>query len=135
MGEPYLLLIEENPDDVYLTLRELRRLGPQMRVRVITDSAEALDRLLKAEQLPSALLLGTRFVRISGPELLAELRCFDRTRDLPVVMLTAGYEERERVGREVNHAKPVACLDKPLQVGLLTSVLGQLGVPTVSPAF
>lgn len=134
MGEPYLLLIEENPDDVYLTLRELRRLGPHMRVRVITDSAEALDHLLETEQLPTALLLGTRFVHISGPELLAELRCSERTRDLPVVMLTAGYEERERVGREVNYAKPVACLDKPLQVGLLTSVLGHLGVPAVSSA-
>lgn len=133
MGDPYLLLIEENPDDVYLTLRELRRFGPGTRVQVITDSAEALDYLLEAEQLPVALLLGLKFVHLSGVELLAELRAVERTRELPVVMLTAGQEERERVGREVNYAKPVACLDKPLALGPLATVLGNLGVhsPTV----
>ncbi|HEX7005289.1 MAG TPA: hypothetical protein VF168_13985 [Trueperaceae bacterium] len=128
MGDPYLLLIEENPDDVYLTLRELRRYGAHTRVQVITDSATALEHLLEAEELPSALLLGLKFVRLSGVELLAELRSHERTRDLPVVLLTAGQEERERVGREVNYAKPVACLDKPLRFGLLASVLGNLGV-------
>lgn len=132
MGEPYLLLIEENPDDVYLTLRELNRLGPHLRIRVISDSSEALDHLLQTEQLPSAVLLGVKFVHISGPELLAELRSHERTRHLPVVMLTAGQEERERVGREVNYAKPVACLDKPLRARLLTAVLGHLGVPAGS---
>ena len=128
MGDPYLLLIEENPDDVYLTLRELRRYGAHTRVQVITDSATALEYLLEGEEMPSALLLGLKFVHLSGVELLAELRAHERTRDLPVIMLTAGREERERVGREVNYAKPVACLDKPLQYGVLNSVLDSLGV-------
>ena len=134
MGDPYLLLIEENSDDVYLTLRELRRFGADSRVEVISDSAQALEYLLTAEELPSALLLGLKFIHLSGIELLAQLRAHERTRDLPVIMLTACQEERERIGREVNYAKPVACVDKPLEFGTLTSVLGNLGVPAATAA-
>ena len=134
MGDPYLLLIEENSDDVYLTLRELRRFGADSRVEVISDSAQALEYLLTAKELPSALLLGLKFIHLSGIELLAQLRAHERTRHLPVIMLTACQEERERIGREVNYAKPVACVDKPLEFGTLTSVLGNLGVPARTAA-
>lgn len=129
MGEPFLLLIDENPDDVYLMLRELRRLEPNLRVHVITDSAAALSYLQESRELPFALLLGLKFIRLSGLELLAEIRSLERTRDLPVVLLTAGQEERERVGREVVGAKPVACVNKPLERGVLASALRALGLP------
>lgn len=132
MGDPYLLLIEENPDDVYLTLRELRRFDGDTEVQVITDSATALEHLLETEELPSALLLGLKFIHLSGLELLAELRANPRTRHLPVVMLTAGREERERVSREVKYAEPVACLDKPLDFAAFSSVLRNLGVPSTA---
>jgi CheY-like chemotaxis protein len=128
VGEPFLLLIEENPDDVYLMLRELRRLKPQMRVHVITDSAEALRYLKETAELPAAVLLGLKFIRLSGLELLAELRTLEQTRRLPVVLLTAGQDECERVDRELSGANPVACISKPLQRAVIASVLGGLGV-------
>ncbi|MEX2534916.1 MAG: response regulator [Trueperaceae bacterium] len=128
MGDPLLLLVDENPDDVYLALRELRRLGRRADVYTISDSAQALSYLREAEELPSALLLGLKFVHLSGLELLTELRSSERTRHLPVVILTAGPEELERVGREVAHAKPVACITKPLEITALRSALGDLGV-------
>lgn len=133
MGEPFLLLIDENPDDVYLMLRELRRLEPHLRVHVITDSAVALSYLQETNELPAALLLGLKFIRLSGLELLAELRSLEQTRNLPVVMLTAGREERERVCRAVTESKPVACLTKPLDRGMVASTLGALGIP-LTPA-
>jgi CheY-like chemotaxis protein len=133
VGEPFLLLIDENPDDVYLMLRELRRLEPHLRVHVITDSAEALAYLREARELPAALLLGLKFIRLSGLELLAEVRALERTRKLPVVMLTAGREERERVCREVVESEPVACVTKPLDRGAIASSLDALGV-RVAPA-
>jgi CheY-like chemotaxis protein len=128
VGERFLLLIEENPDDVYLMLRELRRLRPHMDVHVISDSAEALAFLKESKRMPDALLLGLKFIRLSGLELLAELRSLERTRDLPVVMLTAGQDERDRVCRAVTGASPVACVVKPLERGSLASVLDKFGI-------
>jgi two-component system response regulator len=128
VGEPFLLLIDENPDDVYLMLRELRRLEPHLRVNVITDSAEALAYLRETKELPAAVLLGLKFIRLSGLELLAELRSLEKTRKLPVVMLTAGREERERVCREVVESEPVTCVSKPVDRGMITTTLGELGI-------
>lgn len=134
MGNPFLLLIEENPDDVYLTLRELRRVEPDVSVRVINDSAEALTYLEESTELPSALLLGLKFIRLSGVELLHKIRSLERTHLVPVVMLTAGKEENERLGREVAEAKPVVCVSKPLQGESLVSALGTLGLPGIAAA-
>lgn len=132
MGEPFLLLIDENPDDVYLMLRELRRSEPNIRVHVISDSTQALSYLTDAEELPAALLLGLKFIRLSGIELLAKLRSLERTRHLPVVLLTAGHEESYRVKLEVAEDSPVACVSKPIERTSIVSILGGLGVSLTS---
>lgn len=133
MGQKYLLLIDENPDDVYLTLRELRGLEPDVRVHVITDSAVALSYLKEAKELPAALLLGLKFIRLSGLELLSELRSLPQTRRLPVVMLTASRDERERVYQSVMKSKPVACLNKPVEGTAVAQVLDTLGIRVNPP--
>lgn len=136
MGERFLLLIEENPDDVFLILRELRLLDPDLEVRVEHDSAAALEFLRDAEELPEALLLGLKFIRLSGLELLSELRRQERTRRLPVVLMASGEDESKRVGRHVRSSKPVACLSKPLDRSTFSAVLERLGIPlTAAPSF
>jgi len=94
---PDVLVVEDNPDDVELTLRALRRMHLTNPVRVARDGVEALEVLLgdgtTRPPLPRVVLLDLKLPRVGGLEVLARLRQDERTRTLPVVVLTSSREE------------------------------------------
>jgi two-component system response regulator len=102
MTDRLLLLVEDNRDDEALVLRALRKGELSPRVVVAHDGVEALKYLLPssaAEEriapLPHLVLLDMNLPRMSGLEVLRRLRADERTRRLPVVMLTSSREERD----------------------------------------
>ncbi len=94
---PDVLVVEDNPDDVELTLRALKRMSLTNPVRVARDGVEALEILLgdgtSRPPLPRVVLLDLKLPRVGGLEVLARLRAEERTRTLPVVVLTSSREE------------------------------------------
>jgi two-component system response regulator len=100
-----ILLVEDNPDDVALTLRAFRRSRIANPVRVVGDGAEALGLLLERgahgdparAPLPALVLLDLNLPKVDGLEVLRALRADRRTALLPVVVLTSSVEEQDVV--------------------------------------
>jgi two-component system, response regulator len=98
-----ILLVEDNDDDVELTLRALRRNRVANRVDVVRDGAEALDYLFSAgayagrdaRDVPQLVLLDLKLPKVGGLEVLERLRSDPRTRRLPVVILTSSNVESD----------------------------------------
>lgn len=105
MKEKTILLVEDNPDDVELTLRAFRRNNILNEVIVARDGVEALDFLFargahewrEAKELPILILLDLKLPRIDGLEVLKQIRQAERTRLIPVVILTSSAEETDVV--------------------------------------
>jgi two-component system response regulator len=86
--------VEDNNEDLELTLRALKQHRLANRIHVARDGAEALDFLKKpGSQLPKVVLLDLKLPKISGLEVLQAIRADERTRALPVVVLTSSREE------------------------------------------
>jgi two-component system response regulator len=104
MNEKIILLVEDNPGDEALTLRALKKNNIGNDVVVMRDGAEALDYLLArrsdASDLrasPQLVLLDLSLPKIDGLEVLRRIRADERTKLLPVVILTSSGEERDIV--------------------------------------
>jgi two-component system response regulator len=127
-----ILLVEDNPDDVALTLRAFKKNHILNRVVVARDGVEALDYLFGTgthagrdpTQLPAVLLLDVKLPRLDGLEVLKRLRSDRRTELLPVVILTSSVEEQDiarsyRLGANSYIRKPVDFDDFLRAVGQL----------------
>lgn len=98
-----ILLVEDNPDDVALTLRAFRKNNVSNDVVVVEDGMEALDYLFcngtyagrAGQPLPQVVLLDLKLPRVDGLEVLRRIRADERTRFLPVVILTSSVEEQD----------------------------------------
>jgi two-component system, response regulator len=98
-----ILLVEDNPNDVELTLRALQKQNLAGKVFVVKDGAEALDfifatgvyTLRKVDNHPKVVLLDLKLPKIDGIEVLRKIKSDPRTKDMPVVMLTSSQEERD----------------------------------------
>lgn len=105
MKNKIILLVEDNPDDVELTLRALKKNNILNEVVVARDGAEALDYLFGegayADRdmgiMPAVILLDLKLPRIDGLEVLQRIRSEERTKFLPVVILTSSKEEKDLV--------------------------------------
>lgn len=129
-----ILLIEDNPDDVELTLRAFRRNGLRADIQVARDGVEAEDALFAGDADPPALvLLDLKLPRLHGLEVLRALREHPQTSTIPVVVLTSSVEEEDlgaayRLGANSYIRKPVefgAFLDAVQQLGMYWLVLNQ----------
>jgi CheY-like chemotaxis protein len=120
MKEKTILLVEDNPNDVALTLRALKKNNIKNDVVVARDGAEALDCLFgtgtykdqDVSTLPVLILLDLKLPRINGIEVLQRLRSDERTKLVPVVILTTSKEEQDlmdgyRFGANSYIRKPV----------------------------
>lgn len=87
-----VLLVEDNPDDVALTLRALSRHNLANRVHVARDGAEALEYLADMPK-PRVVLLDLKLPRLSGLEVLERMKGDGATKTIPVVVLTSSREE------------------------------------------
>jgi two-component system response regulator len=97
----WILLVEDSPDDVTLILRALRRANISNDVVVARDGVEALDQLFGSAgrgDLPQVMVLDLKLPRVDGLEVLRCVRADERTRFLPVVLLTSSDEDRDRIG-------------------------------------
>jgi CheY-like chemotaxis protein len=96
-----ILLVEDNPDDVALTMRALKSNNITNEVVVAMDGVRALDYLFGAdgtpgaEELPAVVLLDLKLPKVNGLQVLKRIRADKRTRLLPVVILTSSDEERD----------------------------------------
>jgi CheY-like chemotaxis protein len=103
MSEKVILLVEDNPDDEALAIRALKRHHVGNEIVVAHDGVEALEYLFGTGSYegrdvslkPSVVLLDLKLPRIDGLEVLRRLREDDRTRLLPVVVLTTSSEEQD----------------------------------------
>ena len=103
MREKIILLVEDNPDDELLALRALRKNGVLSEVVVARDGVEALDYLFATGEhsgrdlsvMPQLILLDLKLPKIDGLEVLRRLRADERTRLLPVVILTSSKEVQD----------------------------------------
>jgi len=98
-----ILLVEDNPNDVELTLRALRKQNLANKVFVVKDGAEALEFIFATgafaqrniEHHPKVVLLDLKLPKVDGIEVLKRIKADERTRNMPVVMLTSSQEERD----------------------------------------
>jgi two-component system, response regulator len=129
-----ILLVEDDPRDVELTLRALRRNRLANPVTVLRDGAEALDYLFGEgasagplpHPLPRVVILDLRLPRIGGIEVLRRLKADPRTRRLPVVVLTSSQEESD-----VIHSYELGVngyVVKPLDFGSFVEAVSHLGL-------
>jgi two-component system response regulator len=103
MRDKVILLVEDNPDDELLTLRALRKNNVLNEVVVARDGVEALDYLFGTGEyagrdtgvMPQLILLDLKLPKIDGLEVLKRLRADERTRLLPVVILTSSREQQD----------------------------------------
>ena len=103
MTSKIILLVEDNPSDVGLTQRALAKSHVANELVVAEDGQEALDYLFGAgayagrevTELPALVLLDLKLPRVDGLEVLRQIRADDRTRRLPVVILTTSREEQD----------------------------------------
>jgi len=100
-----ILLVEDNPDDAELTLRAFEKSPVVNEVVLARDGQEALDYLFRSgahaerapERAPEVVLLDLKLPKVEGLEVLRKIRADERTRRLPVVVLTSSTEERDLI--------------------------------------
>jgi CheY-like chemotaxis protein len=131
--DKWILLVEDNPDDEELTRRAFRKNNILNRLEVVRDGAEALDYLLgngytpglPLKDLPTVIFLDLKLPKIDGLEVLRRLRADDRTKSLPVVVLTSSGEEQDIVkcyGTGCN-----SYIRKPVDFAQFTEAVKNLG--------
>jgi CheY-like chemotaxis protein len=132
--EAEILLVEDNPNDVELTLRALRKQNIADRVFVVKDGAEALDFLFaggsyqnrRVENRPKVVLLDLKLPKVDGLEVLRRIKGDSRTRSIPVVMLTSSQEERDVVESYQQGAN--SYIVKPVDFNSFVHAVSELGV-------
>jgi two-component system, response regulator len=91
-----ILLVEDNPDDVALTLRAFKKNNIMNEVVVARDGKEALDLLFdKSKDLPAIVLLDLKLPKIDGLEVLKQIRSEKDTKMIPVIILTSSKQDED----------------------------------------
>lgn len=134
MNNKIILLVEDNPDDVELTLRALKKHNIMNKVMVVNDGAEALDYLFRngkyadhtSSGLPEVILLDLKLPKVDGLEVLRRLRDHERTKLLPVIILTSSSEERDLI--ESYRLGANSYIQKPVDFNQFSEAVRQLGV-------
>ena len=134
MKEKMILLVEDNEDDIMLTLRALEKNHLCNRVEVARDGAEALEFLFcegrhagrDPEDQPALVLLDINMPRVSGLDVLQQIRMDYRTRTIPVVILTSSREERDLVRGYQDGAN--SYIQKPVDFDQFSESVRNLGL-------
>ncbi|MFN6486031.1 MULTISPECIES: response regulator [unclassified Nostoc] len=129
-----ILLVEDNPDDEALTLRALKKNNIMNEVVVARDGVEALDYLFgkgvyadrDMSLMPHLILLDLKLPKMDGLEVLRQLRTDDRTKILPVVILTSSKEEQDLINGYSLGAN--SYVRKPVDFSQFSEAVRQLGL-------
>ena len=98
-----ILLVEDNPNDVELTLRALKKYNLANRIHVVKDGEEALDFMFAkgkylhrdTRDLPKLILLDLKLPKIDGLEVLEKIKSTESLKSVPVIILTSSQEEKD----------------------------------------
>lgn len=134
MNKRIILLVEDNPNDVQLTLRALKKKNILNEVVVTHDGVEALDYLFGTgvyagrdlSVMPEVILLDLKLPKIDGLEVLRRLRANERTELLPVVILTSSKEEKDLINGYKLGAN--SYIQKPVDFDQFANAVKQLGL-------
>jgi CheY-like chemotaxis protein len=129
-----ILMVEDNPDDVDLTLIAFKNSHLANEIVVARDGVEALDYVFArgahagrdSRQVPAVVLLDLKLPRVDGLEVLRELRAAERTRHVPVVVLTSSSEQEDVVRSYDLGAN--SYVRKPVDFGQFLEATKQLGL-------
>src|SRR5215468_7971703 len=129
-----ILLVEDNPNDVELTIRALQKQNLAGKVFVVKDGAEALDFLFatgafssrKIENRPKVVLLDLKLPKVDGIEVLRRIKADERTKHTPVVMLTSSQEERDVL--DTYNLGVNSYIVKPVDFSNFVHAVSELGV-------
>jgi CheY-like chemotaxis protein len=133
-NEVEILLVEDNPEDVELTLHALRQENLANYIVVVRDGEEALDFLFcrgafserSFEHAPRLVLLDLKLPKVDGMEVLRAIKYDRRTQAIPVVILTASREESDVVNGY--HLGVNGYIQKPVDFDQFRRVVKQLGL-------
>ncbi len=134
LNEVEILLVEDNPQDVELTLRALKKHNLANSVHVVKDGAEALDYIFASGayegrdvgKTPKVILLDLKLPKVDGLEVLKRIRGNDRTNLIPVVILTSSKEEADRINGYKLGAN--SYVQKPVDFDKFSEAIRQLGL-------
>lgn len=129
-----ILLVEDNADDVTLTLRAFKKNALDAEVVVARDGSEAIDYLFRQgmyadrspDAVPDVILLDVKLPKITGIEVLRHIREHAHTRLIPVVMLTSSTEQEDMVNSYTLGAN--SYIRKPVDYQKFIEAVQQLGV-------
>jgi len=134
MSQPYILLVEDNPDDEELTLLSLRRHNLGHEIVVVRDGVEAVE-FMSGEgqhagrdvtQMPTVILLDLKLPKLDGLGVLKRLRADPRTRRQPVVVLTSSSQDADVIASYQLGAN--SYVRKPVEFGNFMEAVGSLGL-------
>ena len=129
-----ILLVEDNPSDVQLTLRALRKANLANLIHVARDGVEALEFIFcegphasrKMNEPPKVILLDLKLPKVDGLEVLKRIKGDPRTKTFPVVVLTSSKEQRDIV--ESYNFGVNSYIVKPVNFDQFTTAVQQLGL-------
>ena len=129
-----ILLVEDNPNDVELTLHALRKNHISNRIHVVRDGAEALEFIFctgayaerNIQETPKVILLDLKLPKVDGLEVLQRIKADPRIRATPVVVLTSSREERDVV--ESYRLGVNSYIVKPVDFKKFTEAVQQMGL-------
>ena len=134
MVDKLILLVEDNPDDEILTLRALKKANVANRIEIVRDGAEALDFVFGGGKfagrdtcdMPQLMLLDLKLPKVSGLQVLERIRSDERTRRIPVVILTSSTEDVDIKSGYDLHAN--SFVSKPVNFQEFSEVVQRLGL-------
>jgi two-component system, response regulator len=134
MSERYILLVEDNPDDEELTLLSLRKNNLAHDIVVVRDGVEAIEFLFGTGQyahrdvshVPTVILLDLKLPKLDGLGVLKRLRAEERTRTLPVVVLTSSSQDADVIASYNLGAN--SYVRKPVEFGAFVEAVSSLGL-------
>ncbi len=134
MTERYILLVEDNPDDEELTLLSLRKNNLAHEIVVVRDGVEAIEFLFGNGQYagrdlsrtPTVILLDLKLPKLDGLGVLKRLRADERTRMLPVVVLTSSSQDADVIASYNLGAN--SYVRKPVEFGAFVEAVSSLGL-------
>jgi len=131
--EVEILLVEDNPTDVELTLRALKKHNLANKVHVVTDGEQALEFIFATASYkgrdinhkPRVVLLDLKLPKVDGLEVLRKIKSDERTKDIPVVVLTSSKEEKDRI--ESYRLGVNSYIAKPVDFSRFSEAIRELG--------
>jgi len=129
-----LLLVEDNPEDLKMTLRALKKANLANHIHIARDGAEALQFIFcegeysgrKIENVPKVILLDLKLPKVDGKEVLERIKSDPRTKMIPVVVLTSSKEQSDVV--ESYHLGVNSYIVKPVNFEGFAAAVQELGM-------